>query len=117
MKANAVTAMSVRELQKEIAALTGRAVVSTDVAYLMQRLAALKRRAEAGIAMPNTPRADPAAAVTVSLTRGRLDLLAHIAVVRKTTVSGVVREAFDEWCAAHGFGRALRDMTEPKRGT
>lgn len=99
--------MTVRQLQQEIAKLTQRACVSTDAAYLTQRLAALRRREADGGRMPNAPRTDMSAVVGVSLTRRRRDLLAKASSDRKRTVSSIMREAFDEWCAAHGYRGAI----------
>ena len=94
--------MTAKQMQAEIAKLTQRACVSTDVAYLTQRLAALRRRAAKGERMPNEHR-DPSAVVSVSLTRRRRDLLAKACAAKGTTASAIARDAFDRWFRENGY--------------
>lgn len=99
--------MTTKQMQKEIAKLTGRTCASTNDEYLAQRLADLRKRQASGDRMPNAPRADASAVVGISLTRRRRDLLAKASSDKKRTVSSIMREAFDEWCAAHGYRGAI----------
>jgi len=95
--------MTPKQMQKEITKLTQRPCVSTDVAYLTQRLAYLRQRAADGVRMPNTPREDESAVVSASLTRRRRDLLAKASAEQRKTVSSIVRDALDVWFAANGY--------------
>lgn len=94
--------MTAKQMQAEITKLTNRTCVSTDPAYLAQRLAALRRRAARGDRMPNERR-DPSAVVSVSLTRRRRDLLAKACVERRATASAIARDALDAWFGANGY--------------
>jgi hypothetical protein len=107
--------MTIKQMQREIARLTQRACVSTDHAYLTQRLASLRRREDSGARLPNTPRADASAVVGVSLTRRRRDLLGRISSDKKRTVSSIMRDAFDLWCFHNGHRAAINAIVDDER--
>lgn len=94
--------MTVKQMQAEISKLTQRVCVSSDVAYLTQRLAYLRRRAAKGERMPNEKR-DPSAVVSVSLTSRRRDLLAKACADKGVTASAIARDAFDRWFRTNGY--------------
>lgn len=91
--------MTVAQLQKEIAKLTGRVPVSTNRRYLEQRLHMLQQRAEDGHSDVADP--SPSVVMSISMPSSVKDALAAMADRERIPISRLVRRALAEYAASH----------------
>lgn len=91
---------TVAELQKQITRLTGKEPQSDDPVYLTQRIAQLKRKADAGVDIKPKRGTAP---ITASMPIDARKAFDRIVEKEKIGTSALVVKALAFWAAANGY--------------